>query len=204
LIEGIKATGIANDGSLDIHDLKELDDWIGANRIAELRKLNGQDGKGFDLADTWSAKSPLFGEHGLATVADALYSIGFGTKWGSTILDARGKGKAQLEDMAGWLSAILEDDLAAGRLYDVGSAYAAPASFADALVYEHTAPVTPDGTDGWKNIDHDPAFNLAQGTLAFTINADTIPTNGSVALVTNLASASAKHVEVVLSARRHQ
>jgi len=166
-----------------IHDLKELDDWISENRLSDLRQLNGRDDRGFDLADTWSAKSPLFGENGLAQVADALYNIGFGTKWGSTILDSKGKHNASLEDMSSWINAILADDLADGSLYDANSAYATADKFADARVFAQTQAADANGTDGWQNIKHQSAFNLREGTIAFRMNADTIPTSGTVALV---------------------
>ena len=189
LIEAIRATGVANDGTIDAFDLKDLDDWINTNRLGEFRALNGSKTKGFGLADTWDATSPLYGENGLATVADAIYNIGNGTKYGNGIMDERGRYNAELKDLAIWLNAILKDDLATGKLYAAHAGYSEPGSFADALVLETNADITPDGVAGWREVPHTPGLALREGTISFKFTADRVPTDGAVTLF----SKDAKH-----------
>ena len=182
LIEGIKATGIANNGTLTAQDLIELDAWIGDNRLAELKLLNGTKTSNFGLADTWSARSPLFGEHGTATVMDALYSLGFGVLYGDSIANENGKWEEHLSRMADWMNALLKNDLAAGALYSSAFAIADPLSFQNAALGKTAEDVTPDGTGSWLNIEHTPDMALSEGTLTMSFTADTIPTDDSVTL----------------------
>jgi len=129
LVEGIKATGIANDGQISTLDIIDLDDWMRSNNDAEHRQLNGKNG--FDPIENWNATSPIFGANGINEVADAIYSIGFGTKWGNSLFDENGNWTETLDNTAAWLSGILAQDLASGALHSAGMAYTAPSAFAD-------------------------------------------------------------------------
>uniref|UniRef100_A0AAN0NKQ6 LamG-like jellyroll fold domain-containing protein n=1 Tax=Yoonia rhodophyticola TaxID=3137370 RepID=A0AAN0NKQ6_9RHOB len=186
LLEGIQATGIANDGMLDRHDIKTLDAWIAENRAAEMDALNGIETKttrtGFELAEIWQSTSPLFGENGVNTVADAIYNIGYGVIYNDAIRDRDGRWNESLDNIAEWMNRILEAELDEGALYSDAHAYREPADFAADIVVAADGPVTANGDTGYINIRHDKEQALRAATVAFSFNANRIPIEGSATL----------------------
>ena len=176
LVEGIKATGIANDGQISTLDIIDLDDWMRSNNDAEHRQLNGKNG--FDPIENWNATSPIFGANGINEVADAIYSIGFGTKWGNSLFDENGNWTETLDNTAAWLSGILAQDLASGALHSAGMAYTAPSAFADDMIVA-PADVIADGVTGSMDVNHTSAMSLKEGTVAFSFQVSNLPSSGS-------------------------
>ena len=177
LIEGIKATGIANDGHITVMDIIDLDAWIGRNYDAQHRQLNGKNG--WDPIEVWASDSPLFGANGVTEVADAIYSIGFGTKWGNSLFDENGNWTESLDNTAAWLSSLLAQDLASGALYSASNGYTAPSSFASDIVLS-PADVLADGATGALNVNHISGLALKEGTVAFSFNLTNLPGNGKI------------------------
>lgn len=186
LIKAIQETGVANDGKIDVHDIKLMDAWIAENRADTLDRYNGIETKdkrtGFEIAEQWSSTSPLFGENGVNTVADSLYSIGYGIKYNDAIGNRDDKWQASLTDVADWLGRLLQDDLANGRFYDASQAYVDPGTFADDIAVKAPRLVIGNGQGGYINIKHTKAQALKEATVSFSFNANDIPADGSAGL----------------------
>ncbi len=175
LIKGIKATGIANDGQITVMDIIDLDTWMGRNYDAQHRQLNGNNG--WDPIEVWASASPLFGANGVDEVADAIYSIGFGTKWGNSLFDENGNWTETLDNTAAWLSGLLAQDLASGALYSAANGYTNPASFSSDIVVS-PADVLADGAIGALDVNHVSGLALKEGTVTFSFKLTNLPTNG--------------------------
>ncbi len=192
LIEAIKATAVANDGKIDVHDLKLVDDWIADSRLAQINALNGTETSttrtGFELAEVWHSTSPLFGENGINTVADAIYSLGYGTAYNDAIKTRDGRWNEKLENVADWLNELLASDLDSGALYADSQAYADPASFADSIAVQAPRDMIGNGSGGYFNISHTGAQALRNATVTFNFTANEIPTTGSATLFTKDAN----------------
>lgn len=180
LIEGIKASGIADDGDLTAMDMRGLNDWIRANRLAEWTKLHGDDENGvetgFHLVQGDGGSSFLFGEQTVNTLADGIYHAGFSIQW-DRFQNEDGNGNASLNDVATWLSLLLKDDLATGHLGS-GRAPVLPASFASAIDFQSPKAIVVDGGKGYRDLGGSPALKDLNGTFALRFIADT-PDDGS-------------------------
>ena len=120
LVAAIRATGLANDGTLNSADLRDLNAWIRQHYAADWAVLHGDDETneetGFHLVQNDGAKTRLFGGYNAVdTVADGLYHLGFALQ-GDYFLNEDGAKNLYVEKAAWWLGELLEDDLAAGRL----------------------------------------------------------------------------------------
>lgn len=188
LIEAIKATAVGNDGVLDVHDLKLVDQWIGDNRLAQISSLNGTEingvRTGFELAEHWHAASPLFGENGVNTVADAIYSLGYGIIYNDAVQSRSGKWQESLENVADWMNQILADDLGTGAFYASAQGFADPASFASNIVLEAPRDMIGNGTGGFFNIAHNSDLALRNATVTMNFTANTLPDQGAATLFT--------------------
>lgn len=188
LVDAMRETGVANDGKLDAHDIKVMDAWIADNRLSELNDLNGvatsTTRTGFSLAEEWYSTSPLFGENGVRTVADAIYSIGYGVIYNDAIKTRDGKWNEKLDNIAAWMNDLVADDLAKGSFYAAEQAYADPASFADSIALQLDRPMIGNGQGGYENITHTSDVSLREATVAFNFTANDIPASGSATLFT--------------------
>jgi hypothetical protein len=85
IVDGIKATGIADDGDLTSLDVIDLGHWIAAHHLAEWTALHGDDvnGKetGFHLVENDGSRSYLYFEDAVDTIAEGIFDMGFGTQW---------------------------------------------------------------------------------------------------------------------------
>jgi Ca2+-binding RTX toxin-like protein len=167
ILRGIWATGIANDGDLDEVDMRDLDQWIAGTYGSQMRALHGTESgshTNFSLCQTWSATSPLFGTDGINHVADNIYHLGFGTMW-NAIRNQDGGWGTELSDLADWLTRLLRAELGDGSLanrnLDPGMPAAPP-------VFEVRQQIAVDGNSGFLDLRHRPAFDIAQGTIAFS------------------------------------
>ena len=119
VVEAIQATGVANDGTLNAADARELNTYIQANHYDQWVELHGDDEggeeTGFHLVQGDGATTQLFGLNAVNTVADGLYHMGFNATW-SQFENEDGAKNAKVADVAYWLSELLEDDLASGAL----------------------------------------------------------------------------------------
>lgn len=119
LVEGIVATGIANDGTIGISDIRDLSDHLTDNHRAEWAKLHGDnDGgtsSGFHILKDARNGTELFGEKAINSVADNIYHLGFGYR-GSRLVDEDGALNAPFSKIETYLNELLDDDLANGSL----------------------------------------------------------------------------------------
>ncbi len=119
IVEAIKATGVAFNGSFSAGDVMEIAGWINANRFTDWVALHGDDENGeetgFHLVQNDGAITRLYAENAVNTVADGIYHLGFGYDRGR-LINEDGNGNASLDDVAYWLSDLLGDALADGSL----------------------------------------------------------------------------------------
>jgi hypothetical protein len=119
IVAGIKATGVANDGTINAADVRELNRWIRANHLDTWTALHGDDEgdaeTGFHLVQNDGATTRMFDRNAVNTVADGIYHLGFEIYW-SQLLNEDGNANACIEEVAWWLDELLADDLAAGTL----------------------------------------------------------------------------------------
>jgi hypothetical protein len=144
IVQGIRATGIADDGDITALDMYALNGWIRAGHRADWTAFHGDDeGRietGFHLLQGDGGTDYLYGEDLINTVADGIYHIGFNIMW-DRFVNEDGNGNASLDDTAQWLSLILAGDLASGAL-DSGKGPVDPARFAADIDYQTCRTVT--------------------------------------------------------------
>ncbi|MBU0653806.1 MAG: hypothetical protein KJ914_01605, partial [Gammaproteobacteria bacterium] len=119
LVEAIRATGVANDGTFTASDMHDLNSHIQANYYDKWIELHGDDEAseetGFHLVQNDGGVTRLFNDNAINTVADGLYHIGFNIN-GDRFLNEDGNNNARLETTAYWLNQLLASELASGSL----------------------------------------------------------------------------------------
>ena len=114
LVEGIRALGLTNDGSIDASDLRALGAWARADagRYETFAALYGTSRNGvetgFQLVEQDGSDARLWGEGAVNEVADAIYSFGFGDRDGR-LLDVNGDLYRSVALTASWLDRLLSD-----------------------------------------------------------------------------------------------
>jgi len=120
ILEGIIATGIANDKRLSIADVRELNDYIFHNYHDEWMLWHGddEDGEetGFHKVVNDGARTKLFGKNALNRVFDSIYHLGFETHLKNRLLNEDGNKNASYKRVTQWLNALLRDELESGKL----------------------------------------------------------------------------------------
>ncbi len=174
IAEGVRATGIADDGKFDTFDMIALNRWIHGNRLTQWVDLHGDDENGietgFHLVQNDGGRSYLFGEKAVDTIADGLYHLGFAIS-GDRLVNEDGNANARLDDVSDWLNLLLADDLANGNLAS-GKAPINPATLASDVAFSRTAAVTDNGVTGAVDAGRVPAMNLRDGTIALDFVAN--------------------------------
>ncbi|MEO0822826.1 MAG: hypothetical protein AAF074_20665, partial [Pseudomonadota bacterium] len=118
IVEGIRALGIAGDGRFTAADVRDLSDWVQADpaRKQAFIDFHGDDEQGvetgFHLVQDDGDVIDYRGRDAIDTVADGIYHLVFGYDDGN-IINEDGNRNADLEDLAWWMSELLEDELAA-------------------------------------------------------------------------------------------
>jgi len=115
ILEGIIATGIANDKKLSIADIRELNDYIYHNYHDEWIVLHGndEDGEetGFHKVVNDGAKTRIFGKNAINRVFDSIYHLGFETHFKNRLLNEDGNKNASYKNVSKWLNALLKNEL---------------------------------------------------------------------------------------------
>ena len=113
IVLAIRSTGLANDGTINAADVRDLSAWLRANHADTWVTLHGDDEDdeetGFHLVQNDGATTRLFDENAVDTVADGIYHLGFEIQWGQ-LLNEDGNANACVEMVAG-----LADQPAADR-----------------------------------------------------------------------------------------
>ncbi len=120
IIEAIKATGVANDGTLTGADVRDINAYLRANHLPTWTALHGDDEEGqpetgFHLVQNDGATTKLYDKNAVNTVADGLYHLAFEIK-NNNFLNEDGNANANVNTAATWLTSLLATDLAAGSL----------------------------------------------------------------------------------------
>ncbi len=119
IIEGIRALGLANDGTINTADVRDLNTYIRDHDLDLWTTLHGDDAggieTGFHLVQDDGAVTRLYRKNAVDTVADGIYHMGFLIDC-DTFLNEDGDRNAEVEDVAAWVNDLLKSDLAAGRL----------------------------------------------------------------------------------------
>jgi hypothetical protein len=119
IVQAIRATGIANNGDITAGDVRDLNAWLRTSYLTEWTALHGDDEDGsetgFHLVQNDGAKTQLFGQNAVNTVADGLYHLGFEI-CDDRLVNEDGNGNAKLTRVAEWLSNLLAADLAGDTL----------------------------------------------------------------------------------------
>lgn len=126
IVEAIKATGVAANGVLSNADVREISDWINANRYDAWVSYHGDDEAGietgFHLVQNDGAVTRLYAENAVNTVADGIYHLGFSYS-GNNLINEDGNSNASIDSVAYWLNDLLADDLASGALVGAANPY---------------------------------------------------------------------------------
>ncbi len=119
IVDGIRETGVANDGSLNGTDMREVNEYIRANHLNEWVRFHGDDEgnaeTGFHRVQGDGGASKLYGKNAITTVMDEAYHLGFQIK-GKTLYNEDGDANQSINVVARYLNNALADDLANGSL----------------------------------------------------------------------------------------
>lgn len=114
LLDGIQATGAANDGIIQASDMRDINAWLRSDgtRLETFITAHGDDEDGvetgFHLVQNDGALSRLYGENAVNTIADGIYHFGFEIARGR-FLNEDGNANQTVEDVAAWLDQLLDD-----------------------------------------------------------------------------------------------
>ncbi|MRJ02713.1 MAG: hypothetical protein GXO19_07670 [Epsilonproteobacteria bacterium] len=120
IVEGIKATGIANDGSFSPADIRTLNHYLVDNYQSRWAELHGDDEDneeyGYHLVQNDGATTRMFGHNVINTIADGIYHLGYPTDHKYHLVNEDGNRNQTFEDVAWWLEQGLAEDLKRGTL----------------------------------------------------------------------------------------
>ncbi|MEG3641367.1 hypothetical protein [Magnetococcus sp. PR-3] len=124
IIDAIRATGTAYDGTLNVADMRDINHWLrdenntidGETTYLEAWTTQhgddeGDEETGFHLVQNDGANSSLFGRNAVNTVADGLYHLGFEVER-YNVLNEDGDRNASLFSLSNWMEELLGEDLA--------------------------------------------------------------------------------------------
>jgi hypothetical protein len=176
LVQALRNTGVANDGSISVIDVRDLNAYLRTKHSAEWTALHGDDEDGsetgFHLVQNDGAQTQWYGdENAVNTVADGIYHLGFAIENGR-LLNEDGRPNASLKDVAFWLNELLAADLAQGKL--VNPAFTPnPGAIASDAIFSRDGVVVHRAGDQVE-IQNRPDFQLANGTIAMQFTADNV------------------------------
>ena len=176
LVQALWNTGVANDGSISVIDVRDLNAYIRTHHATEWIALHGDDEDGsetgFHLVQNDGAQTHWFGdENAVNTVADGIYHLGFAIENGR-LLNEDGRPNASLKDLAFWLNELLATDLAKGTL--VNPAWNPdPGTIASDAFFSRDNMVVHKAGDQVE-VPNQAIFQLADGTIAMQFTADSV------------------------------
>lgn len=119
IVEAIRASGAANDGTINTGDVRDINTYLRANYLTSWSMLHGDDEggseTGFHLVQNDGARTLLYGRNAVNAVADGLYHLGFEIQ-GGRLVNEDGDANARLDVVANWLNLLLKEDLAGAAL----------------------------------------------------------------------------------------
>jgi Ca2+-binding RTX toxin-like protein len=124
IVAAIDSTGVLADGLISVDDVRALNAFIrsDAARLAQWTELHGDDEggseTGFHLVQNDGARTRMFGENLVDTVADGIYHLGFEIR-GCRLLNEDGDANAKLGDVADWLNYFYVDQSTTNTGLDV-------------------------------------------------------------------------------------
>ncbi|MRI84086.1 MAG: hypothetical protein C6I00_06665 [Nitratiruptor sp.] len=115
IVEGIKATGIANDGHFSPADIRTLNHYLVDRYQERWAQLHGDDEEneeyGYHLIQNDGATTRMFGHNVINTIADGIYHLGYPTDHKYHLVNEDGNRNQSFEDVAWWLEQGLAADM---------------------------------------------------------------------------------------------
>ncbi len=119
--EAIDKQGLANDGVINVADIRQINSFIRDNYQDEWIALHGDDENGeetgFHLVQNDGARTRMFGKNFVNTVADGIFHLGFQIQ-GNNVLNEDGNNNATLTDLADWINYFYVDQGTTGTGLD--------------------------------------------------------------------------------------
>jgi hypothetical protein len=119
ILQAVRATGVANDHDLSTADMRDLNAWLRANKLAQWTSLHGDDADqaetGFHRVQSDGATTQLYGRNAVDTVADGIYHLAFEI-CDDQLVNEDGNANVRLSKVASWLSDLLATELAGSTL----------------------------------------------------------------------------------------
>lgn len=107
IVDAIESQGLANDGLIDIDDVRAINSHIRENNLDAFVELHGDDENGeetgFHLVQNDGGRVKYRGDKFIDTVIDGLFHLGFEIE-GDNVLNEDGDANANLGDLATWLN----------------------------------------------------------------------------------------------------
>jgi len=119
IVDGIKANGLANDGSLSTADIRTLNSYLVTNYAEKWAELHGNDEDneetGYHSVQSDGATTRIFGRNVMNTIADGIYHLGYETNLANKLVNEDGNANQTFENVAWWLDISLKEDIASGK-----------------------------------------------------------------------------------------
>ena len=119
IVEGIKAEGLANDGTLTAADMRTLNHYLVKNHQELWAELHGDDEDneetGYHKVQNDGAYTRMFADNVINSIADGIYHLGFETNNERRLLNEDGNKNKRFEKVAWWLDTTLKKDILAGK-----------------------------------------------------------------------------------------
>ena len=120
IVEGIKATGIAQDDYISIDDVKALNKYLVTNYASEWAELHGNDEDneetGYHRIQNDGATGTMNNRNTINNLADGIYHLGFPTRFKNNLENEDGNKNVSFSNVAYWLNKALKDDFLRGSL----------------------------------------------------------------------------------------
>ena len=119
IVEAIKAEGLGNDKKLTTADIRTINNYLVYNHAEKWAELHGddEDGEetGYHRIQNDGAKTRMYADNVMNTIADGIYHLGFETNRKDRLLNEDGNANQRFEKVAWWLNSSLKKDLEEGK-----------------------------------------------------------------------------------------
>ena len=119
IVEAIKTEGLGNDKKLTTADIRTINNYLVANHVEKWAELHGddEDGEetGYHRVQNDGAKTRMYADNVMNTIADGIYHLGFETNRKDRLLNEDGNKNQRFEKVAWWLDSSLKQDLKEGK-----------------------------------------------------------------------------------------
>ncbi len=118
LVEGIRATHIADDHFISTDEVRTLNQYLVANHAQLWAELHGDDEDtkktGYHLVQNDGARGVSYGKNIINQWADSVYHLGFYTSSDKRLVNEDGDKNASFKKLSYWLNMLLQEDYEKG------------------------------------------------------------------------------------------